>query len=442
MNIVLLVLDTARGDVTNAMLDAGDLPNVARLVDNGTRFTNARANGPWTVPSHGAMFTGEYPSQSGVHGASPEYTTVPLVEELADRGFETAGFSANPWLSEAFGFDSSFDVFSNTQDYYPDGASIRELFGVRDQPLETGQAYLRELRKGRLRSSLGNIGFWGYQRTFRRDSGGNYLLSRAGDWLHGEDRRFAFINVTEPHLQYELPAEWFPSGIDDENLQSVLQDTTLHNAGVEQVTDDDLTVLRETYRATLRYVDDRIGRLVERSGPETVFVVTGDHGEHFGEHRRFGHQYSLYDELLDVPLVVSGPGMDSAPVTDVVELRSLYDFLIGLADGRMQLPEPSPHHIAETISPHPTVDQLREKATGTLPEYVLQYQDGARRISKGDRTLIEFPDGRTETGADDGETDDLRSTLRETCGEMVRGRPADVTVSKSTEARLDDLGYL
>ena len=39
----------------------------------------------------------------------------------------------------------------------------------------------------------------------------------------------------------------------------------------------------------------------------TWVVITGDHGEHFGEHNQFGHGSSLYNELTHVPLILIPP---------------------------------------------------------------------------------------------------------------------------------------
>jgi arylsulfatase A-like enzyme len=119
MNIAFIVLDTVRGDVFNSMLEQEELPNIERLAREGTQYTNARSNGPWTVPSHGSMFTGQYPQEHGITGDTPTYDSVPLVEEIRHKGYQTAGFSANPWLSPNFDFDKSFDYFLTRHEYIP-----------------------------------------------------------------------------------------------------------------------------------------------------------------------------------------------------------------------------------------------------------------------------------------------------------------------------------
>ncbi len=67
----------------------------------------------------------------------------------------------------------------------------------------------------------------------------------------------------------------------------------------------------EKYLNAVRYVDDFVGRLVqgyeERGLAEnTLFVVLGDHGEGFGEHRLYQHDLTIYEEGLHIPMVLYG----------------------------------------------------------------------------------------------------------------------------------------
>lgn len=443
MNIVLVVLDTVRGDIANSMLTNGDLPNIADLANSGAVFTEAHANGPWTVPSHASMFTGKYPSKAGIHGDNPEYCSIPLVEALNDRNFETAGFSSNPWLSSEFGFDESFDTFYNNFDRHENGASVRNLFGFRDQPILAARRYLNALKEKQFLPSIQNATFWLYQKIFTHDSGGAYLLSQAGKWLGEGDQRFAFVNVTESHLKYEIPSKWLPDDVNMESLNDIQQDTTLHDAGVKTVSEDDLETLRKTYKATLKYTDRQIGNLVKQAGEETVFVIVGDHGEHFGEHGRFGHQNSLYKELLHVPLIINGPGIESTEVNESVEIKSLYNFIIGLSNGEIQLPKPVEYPVAEVVSPVPNASVLNEKGSGDLPEYVLKYKDGAKCVFDNDNKIIQFPNGQVELIEGDlEEVKRLRPLLPKWDDMSEKSQQTEIDISESTKARLDDLGYL
>ena len=70
--------------------------------------------------------------------------------------------------------------------------------------------------------------------------------------------------------------------------------------------------MRDLYRAEVRYVDDRIGRFIDRLKKlglfeESLIVLTSDHGEEFWEHGGVRHGHSFYNEVLGVPLLVKLP---------------------------------------------------------------------------------------------------------------------------------------
>jgi len=59
--------------------------------------------------------------------------------------------------------------------------------------------------------------------------------------------------------------------------------------------------------------DALIGKLVEalntlKLADNTLVVITGDHGEAFGEHGRLSHDFTVYDEEVHVPLLFIDPG--------------------------------------------------------------------------------------------------------------------------------------
>jgi arylsulfatase A-like enzyme len=92
---------------------------------------------------------------------------------------------------------------------------------------------------------------------------------------------------------------------------------------------------QELYLKALRFVDDQLARLlaaIEARGDlgRTLFVVTGDHGEAFGEHNMYFHGNTLYDELLRVPLVFGGLTLTPARIDVPVSLVDLPSTLLGV----------------------------------------------------------------------------------------------------------------
>jgi arylsulfatase len=97
--IALVVLDTLRKDAFDEHFEW--LP--------GRRFENAWSTSHYTVPVHGSMFTGQYPSESGVHAKSElfDYPDPVLPELLVRNGYTTRALHTNPLL-EASEFDRGF----------------------------------------------------------------------------------------------------------------------------------------------------------------------------------------------------------------------------------------------------------------------------------------------------------------------------------------------
>lgn len=89
------------------------------------------------------------------------------------------------------------------------------------------------------------------------------------------------------------------------------------------------------YYNSLRYTDDFVRDFVggiERlgAGPNTVFIILGDHGEAFREHLERTHGNVVWDEALQVPAVLYAPGL-IAPGTRITGPRQHIDFVPTLA---------------------------------------------------------------------------------------------------------------
>jgi len=110
-NVLLIILDTVRAASLGLYgYDRPTTPNLERLARRGVIFDRALSTSPWTLPSHGTMFTGRYPNELSANWKTPldeRFTT--LAEVLAERGYVTAGFVANPFYgSYEHGLDRGF----------------------------------------------------------------------------------------------------------------------------------------------------------------------------------------------------------------------------------------------------------------------------------------------------------------------------------------------
>lgn len=306
-NVLLVVVDTLRADRVSAINPAAPAtPQLDRLAADGVVFTKAHSVAPWTLPSHASILTGLFPSE---HGATWTAFREPAGAELSDileatfefhdpsrllpvrlraLGYSTIGLTNNAWISRRTSFDTGFDTFD-------------------------------EMWKERRRLS------WGYRlqpAIIRTDSAtdlgdaGMTLMQLESRILEAPLREpfFLFINFIDPHYPYSPPEPWRYEHSTDrtlgERIASFKFSEREMQAGARPV---DVSRLAPFYDAEVSYVDDVIGKLLDllrRTGyyDETLIVVTSDHGELLGERGLFGHQFSVDEELMRVPLIVKFPG--------------------------------------------------------------------------------------------------------------------------------------
>ena len=91
-----------------------------------------------------------------------------------------------------------------------------------------------------------------------------------------------------------------------------------------------------TSRADVRVrVASRSGKPAPGDMPtpdDTEVVFLSDHGELLGEHGLWNHSISLHPELIEVPLVVSGPGFADETRRDHVSLLDVHRTVADLLD--------------------------------------------------------------------------------------------------------------
>ncbi len=305
-SIVMIVLDTARPDLLSLYgHERPTTPFLERFAAAGTRFDRAYSSSSWTLPAHGTLFTGASPK---VHRANQTFKRVadslPLLpEELAAAGYQTAGFSANMWVSELGGLDRGFERFDNLNKdiYAPHIAALAADEEGTSEPPDR-----------------------------------HYVAARVLEWLaEARDPRrpfFLFVNLVEPHLPYLPPweqarhflpsrqARWqaiqryYPAADAREILFR-------HYRRREPLSAAEWRTVTHMYEGALRLADDVTREIVaavdEVSDPEnTLIFILSDHGENLGDHGEFTHIFNLYDSNLRILCVARGPGFRAGAVDD------------------------------------------------------------------------------------------------------------------------------
>ncbi len=94
--------------------------------------------------------------------------------------------------------------------------------------------------------------------------------------------------------------------------------------------------IKDVYGSGVRHLDGIIGKLYElikARYPNTIIIITSDHGEAFMEHGMFHHEAcSLYNELIKVPLLIHFPSKKKKVVKEVVSTVSLAKTICSLLD--------------------------------------------------------------------------------------------------------------
>jgi arylsulfatase A-like enzyme len=310
-NVLLIVWDTVRASNTSLYgYNRPTTPNLERLANKGVRFNLAFSTSSWTLPSHASLFTGKWPHELGVGWKTPMRDDVPtLAEYLAARGYETSGFVANlDYCSRETGLARGFAHYD-------------------DFPIDVYDAFDRYTALGRrieISSWIAVIDWFLERRTgswydlvprSREHTKNGEAIDRAFlDWLATRPLRgrpfFAFLNYNDAHSPYEVPDPSAPAfGLRPRSSmerQTLLQWTALDKS---RLLYDDVRMVNDIYDESIRYLDRRLGMLVDeltRRGvlENTLLIVTSDHGEHLGDHLLFFHGNSLYRQVVQVPLLI------------------------------------------------------------------------------------------------------------------------------------------
>ncbi|MFC6825504.1 sulfatase [Halopelagius fulvigenes] len=480
-NVVLLVFDTLRADALSCYDDdAVETPNLDRIAESGTRFESAFSAGAWTPPAHGTLFSGLWPSNSGFQGNMPTMDDdVPLLaDRLRDAGYDTYGVSGPSKMASPTNLDRGFDWYYEPWDHVAERPSV-EWF----EQLLTDDSVRRD--------------------TFRLFTRGNdyyneLRIEKFLDALGGaESPFFGMMNLTTVHAPYDPPRPYktdrtpslsrpplhvfeellTPGRIEDDSVRdervfAVADGKRSNNIRFRYydddsyVSDEELAIVREWYRASVEYLDDQVGRILgwfdERNlTDDTVFVLTSDHGEYFGEHGLLYHSVGLYDEVLRVPLIFAGPGVPTGSRReDLASLADVFATVCALSD--VEAPETDgidlfgPERRDHVVAERAYTEHGNPEAESEVSEETLAWMRVGRKSirtedyrlelrSDGSSSLYRLPSQEEVVDPDPDVVSDLRDRLTaEVDDEFNRGDGDgdEREYSDAVQRNLRDLGYL
>jgi len=306
-NVVIITMDTVRAQSLGLYgYERPTTPRMTELAARGVKFERVLTTAPWTLPTHASIFTGRFPHELSVSWLDPLDQKWPTLADALHRdGYATGGFVAN---LNYCGYESGLDRGFAHYDDYPRSLGQLVLSSAFGRAV-TNSGWFREL--------------WGYRDNLNRktaaDLNGAFL-----SWVDGVEGQpfFAFLNYYDAHSPYLPPPEFegrfgpvVPRG-------EYRYETNMVHVEWEELSSQQLRMENDSYDAAIAYLDEQIGQLVESLEQRgvldrTLFIVTADHGEQFGEHGLFDHGNSLYLENIKAPLLMLLPG--GARAGEVVE---------------------------------------------------------------------------------------------------------------------------
>ena len=251
-NVIFVTIDTLRADHLGSYgYRAARTPNLDALAAGGIRFENAYTPVPVTLPSHSALFTGAYPTKTGMHDFSANKLSadeVTLATVLHQAGYKTGAVIGAAVLDSRFGLNQGFDFY---YDHFDFNRLLETNLDAMERP-------------------------------------GNEVMDQALAWLDQNSRNkfFLWVHLYDPHHPYKPPAPYA------EQFRANPYDGEIAFA------DHQLGRLLKALKTHNLYGN-------------TLIVVAGDHGEGLGDHGEKTHGFYIYNSTLHVPLILKLPAGDA-----------------------------------------------------------------------------------------------------------------------------------
>jgi arylsulfatase A-like enzyme len=312
-NIVLIVMDAFRADRIGANRNGIPLtPFLNQLTEKSVYFKNAITPCTWTRPAMTSLFTSLHVDTHQVYyGLSSFEEDLPFSDILPDNlqtlstylknlGYKTLAVQTNGQISADFGYDRGFDSY-----------------------------------------------------VFMDAPPGEMATAQALSLISGDKSPFfLYTHYMDPHIPYNPPQQYLDMvGYNTDNIsdteKTITEDFSTYfwdhlnyikgrsNARkYELMSDEGKDCIMARYDAEVRYCDDQVRNLVssiKKDYPETLFIITADHGEHFWDHDYLGHGLTMYNCELRVPLFIMAdfltPEIIERPVSLVGVLPTVADLL-------------------------------------------------------------------------------------------------------------------
>jgi len=351
-NILLFLVDGMQGPTADPAHQCRT-PNFSRLAESGIQFSRAYTPTPVCSPTRASLMTGLLAHNHGVlqveHCVDDDQcvlrSDVPhWAQRLSEAGYRTAYFGK--WHIERGGRLEDFGWQVNGSDLTERYRALRREVAEPDDGLlddyprryQTGPAGYRPLLHYAVSTHPAE------ERPM------SVPVRMAEEFLRGADGAEApwccCVSFREPNEELVCGRDTFELyDVDDIALPRNLEDDLSGRPAIYRrsqaiwadVTPRQWREARACYYTRITELDRLLGRLLgllEESGQadDTLILLTGDHGRYVGAHGMDAHNFGAFEELYNIPLIISGPGIADGVRTGArVGLQDLCPTLLELA---------------------------------------------------------------------------------------------------------------
>ena len=322
-NILFIVIDSLRSDKCYGDTKTSKTPNIDSLIENGLCFEKAISSVDATDPSLGCIFTGKYPFKTGISLYKNHAKASRFFDILKDHGYHRYATIPNK------SFFKTLTIGFELQDIYSVDPYVLLYEG-------TGQQII-DMLNGKMKEP------WVYYIHLMdlHPTGGKFIFpNEFNDPKYGISNYEKTVSAIDP---------WIGKFLDKINLQNTLLILSADHGDYIPITGTRLGEIEKTQK-----ILKKIKQLVPSLEPLglRVFILLRNFAskirkfklqQTFDEYqmRTFGKRtdFGLYDEIINVPLIFAGYGINKKKVTQQVRLIDILPTVLDLIGIKEKEPE-------------------------------------------------------------------------------------------------------
>ncbi len=348
-NILIFMVDQLAGTLfPDGPVPWLHTPNLKRLAERSARFANTYCASPLCGPARASFMTGQFPSRHRVYdNAALLASDIPtFAHHLRNEGYQTCLSGKMHFVGpdQLHGFEQRLTTdiypadFGWTPDYRKPGDRIDWWYHNMGSVTGAGVAEITNQLE-----YDDEVAYHATQKV--------YDLGRGHD-----DRPWCLtVSFTHPHDPfvarrqywelYEGCAHLAPDTValsydqQDPHSKRILDANDWRRF---DITDEDVRRSRRAYFASVSYVDERIGEVLdalEATGQEAIILFTADHGEMLGE-RGLWFKMSFFEGSSRVPLMIAAPDLPAGRIDQPVSTVDIAPTLCAMAGLDMEAVAP------------------------------------------------------------------------------------------------------